>query len=178
MLLFSNRCNSLIAKPVYGATREEMTMGIFDKIKHAIWGSPAAAQEEPAATSAETAPVVVETAAATTSPAAEVAAETVVAETTAPAPAAAAPAGPVDVAAMLDAAAEANGQKLDWRKSIVDLMKVLGMEASLAERKELAGELHYTGDMHDSAAMNIWLHKALMTKLVENGGNVPADLMD
>lgn len=71
-----------------------------------------------------------------------------------------------------------NGQHLDWRKSIVDLMKALDLDSSLEARKELAKELHYTGDTGDSATMNMWLHKALMKKLSENGGKVPAELAD
>jgi hypothetical protein len=67
-------------------------------------------------------------------------------------------------------------QKLDWRHSIVDLMKLINLDSSLAARKELAQELNYSGDMNDSASMNIWLHKQVMTKLAENGGNVPAEL--
>ena len=67
-------------------------------------------------------------------------------------------------------------QRLDWRHSIVDLMKLINLDSSLSARKELAQELHYTGDMNDSASMNIWLHKQVMIKLAENGGNVPADL--
>jgi hypothetical protein len=90
---------------------------------------------------------------------------------------AAAPAGPVDVAAILDGMAAANHEKLDWRHSIVDLMKLLGMDSSLSERKELAADLHYTGDTSDSAKMNVWLHKEVMRKLAENGGKVPADLL-
>jgi hypothetical protein len=82
----------------------------------------------------------------------------------------------VDVGAILDRAVAAKGQKLDWRHSIVDLMKALDLDSSLAARKELAHDLHYTGDMSDSAAMNIWLHKAVMKKMAENGGKVPADL--
>jgi hypothetical protein len=70
------------------------------------------------------------------------------------------------------------GQTLDWRHSIVDLMKLLGLDSSLAARKELAQELGYTGDTNDSASMNIWLHKQVMTKLAENGGKVPAELRD
>ena len=72
--------------------------------------------------------------------------------------------------------AAAKTEKLDWRHSIVDLMKVLDLDSSLKARQELAKELHYTGDMNDSAKMNIWLHKQVMTKLAENGGKVPADL--
>jgi hypothetical protein len=82
----------------------------------------------------------------------------------------------VDVAAVLTAMATKNKEKLDWRKSIVDLMKLLNLDSSLSARKELAKELHYSGDMNDSAAMNIWLHKQVMQKLADNGGKVPDDL--
>lgn len=82
----------------------------------------------------------------------------------------------VDVATILDQAVAGKGEKLDWRHSIVDLMKALGLDSSLAARKELAQELKYDGDMNDSAAMNMWLHKALMKKLADNGGKVPTDL--
>ncbi|MFS2174874.1 DUF3597 domain-containing protein [Rhizobium pisi] len=140
-------------------------MGIFDKIKHAIFGEAKAA--EPVATSAPK----TEPAQAPVSPSA--------------APSPAPPASPaqskpttVDIVPILDAAVKKNGQKLDWRHSIVDLMKAVGMDASLAERKELAAELGYTGDTNDSAKMNMWLHKALMKRLSENGGKVPADLLD
>jgi len=77
---------------------------------------------------------------------------------------------------MLTALAAKSGQTLDWKKSIVDLLKLLDLDSSLAARKELASELHYTGDTNDSATMNIWLHKAVMQKLAENGGKVPDDL--
>ena len=90
----------------------------------------------------------------------------------------AAPSAPVDVTAILDDLAGKAGQKLDWRKSIVDLMKLLDLDSSLTARKELAKELKYSGDTNDSASMNIWLHKQVMTKLAENGGKVPADLKD
>jgi hypothetical protein len=95
----------------------------------------------------------------------------------APAAAGTATQGPVDVAAILDRMAAANPEKLDWKHSIVDLMKLLGMDSSLAERKELAADLKYTGDTSDSATMNMWLHKEVMRKLSENGGKVPADLL-
>ena len=98
-----------------------------------------------------------------------------------PAAVAVAPVAPpqvVDVTASLDDLAANAGQKLDWRHSIVDLMKLVGLESSLAERKELADELGYAGDKNDSAAMNIWLHKQVIKKLSENGGKVPAELMD
>ncbi|MEI6001465.1 DUF3597 domain-containing protein [Paraburkholderia bengalensis] len=91
------------------------------------------------------------------------------------APAAAA-AEPVDVEAILTGLADQHPEKLNWRTSIVDLMKLLGLDSSLAARKQLAGDLHYSGDTEDSASMNIWLHKQVMTKLAENGGKVPDDL--
>jgi hypothetical protein len=95
----------------------------------------------------------------------------------APAAAPGAPAQAVDVEAALDKMLASHGEKLDWRHSIVDLMKLVGMDSSLAERKELAADLHYTGDTNDSATMNMWLHKEVMRKLAENGGKVPADLL-
>ena len=82
----------------------------------------------------------------------------------------------VDVDAVLKGMAAQSKQKLDYRHSIVDLMKLLDLDSSLAARKELAKELHYTGDTNDSAAMNVWLHKQVMRKLAENGGKVPDDL--
>ncbi len=88
----------------------------------------------------------------------------------------AAPAATVDVAAVLTKLAVNNNEKLDWQKSIVDLMKLLNLDSSLSARKELAAELHYGGDTNDSASMNIWLHKQVMQKLAENGGKVPDEL--
>jgi hypothetical protein len=103
-------------------------------------------------------------AAATATPAAPTA--------TAPAPA------EVDIMAVLEDLSANSKQKLDWKNSIVDLMKLVGMESSLAERKALATELGYTGDMSDSATMNIWLHKEVMKTMSENGGKVPANMLD
>jgi Domain of unknown function (DUF3597) len=95
------------------------------------------------------------------------------------APPAAMPMSDVDVAAKLDKLAAENPQKLNWRTSIVDLMKLLGMESSLQERKELAEELGYPREgMSDSAKMNIWLHKAVLWEISKNGGNVPKELLD
>ncbi len=88
------------------------------------------------------------------------------------------PVASVDINAVLNAMASRNAEKLDWKKSIVDLMKLVGMDSSLASRKELATELGYTGDKNDSATMNIWLHKQVLKKLAENGGKVPQDLLD
>jgi hypothetical protein len=91
------------------------------------------------------------------------------------------PAGPtplsnVDVEAVLTGLAAKNKEKLDWRKSIVDLMKLLNLDSSIGARKQLAKELGYTGDTNDSAKMNIWLHQQVMDKLAANGGKVPAEL--
>lgn len=92
--------------------------------------------------------------------------------------AAPAPMAQVDAEALLNDMAQKNPQKLNWKTSIVDLMKLLDLDSSLGERKELAKELGYTGDSSDSAAMNIWLHRQVMNKLAANGGTVPADLRD
>lgn len=134
-------------------------MGIFSNIMGKIFGHKTKAAPTTTATKPVPAPAPAPTpTAAPVSPA--------------PAP------QPVGVTAVLDDLAANNPQKLDWRRSIVDLMKLVGMESSLAERKELADELGYTGDKADSAAMNIWLHKQVIKKLSENGGKVPAELMD
>jgi hypothetical protein len=125
-------------------------MSIFSKIKDAIFGKAEAAPA-PAAAAPVAAPV---------------------------ADAGPAPISQVNVEAILDAAHKAIGQDLNWRTSIVDLMKLCGLDSSLGERKELATELGYTGDMSDSASMNIWLHKQVMNKLAANGGYVPAELQD
>lgn len=86
------------------------------------------------------------------------------------------PAPEVDVAGILDFMNDQRDQKLNWRTSIVDLMKLVGLESSLAERKELADELGYTGDKSDSASMNIWLHAQVIQKIRDNGGRLPTDL--
>jgi len=91
---------------------------------------------------------------------------------------AAASGGGVDVAAILNDLASKNSQKLNWKTSIVDLMKLLDMDSSYSNRKDLAKELNFDGDMNDSASMNIWLHKQVMRELAENGGVVPDDLKD
>ncbi len=87
-----------------------------------------------------------------------------------------APAKTVDVAPILDKAVAAKKEKLEWRTSIVDLMKALDIDSSLSARKDLAKELGYTGDTNDSATMNMWLHKQVMAKLAANGGKLPADV--
>ncbi|MFK4810271.1 DUF3597 domain-containing protein [Devosia sp. ZW T5_3] len=170
-------------------------MGLFDDIKAKIFGAPKPAAPVNTTAAAEMAKSIglaaanrvgASVAGAPAKPAAAPsAADTLVAQA-APS-AAAAPAAPkvppaaasdVDVAAILDAAVAKSGQKLDWRKSIVDLLKALGLDSSLSARKKLAAELAYTGDTDDSAKMNIWLHKQVLQKLAANGGTVPADLLD
>ncbi|UXN74001.1 DUF3597 domain-containing protein [Devosia sp. A8/3-2] len=167
-------------------------MGLFDDIKAKIFGAPKPAAPAETTAAAEMAKSIGLAAAnrvgasvtgAPAKPAATPsAADTLVAQaapSAAPAPKAApAAASDVDVAAILDAAVAKSGQKLDWRKSIVDLMKALGLDSSLSACKELAAELAYTGDTGDSAKMNIWLHKQVLQKLAANGGTVPADLLD
>jgi Domain of unknown function (DUF3597) len=158
-------------------------MSIFGSIMSAIFGhsssqapeAPAAATDAPATSAAQSAPAA--TPAEAPVDAAPAAATDAPATSAAQSAPAAAPAGaPVDVAAIMDNLASQATQKLDWRNSIVDLMKLINLDSSLTARKELAQELNYTGDMNDSASMNIWLHEEVMTKLAENGGNVPDEL--
>jgi len=96
---------------------------------------------------------------------------------TAPGSSGSQPMAQVDVEKVMNDLAAKNKERLDWRRSIVDLMKLLNLDSSLSARKELAKELGYTGDTNDSATMNIWLHKQVMQKLAANGGKVPADLL-
>ena len=103
------------------------------------------------------------------------------AQTTAPPAPQAKPAAPmalVDVEGILNDLAASSGQQLNWRSSIVDLLKLLNIDSSLQARKELANELNYKGDTGDSAHMNMWLHRQVMNRLAANGGKVPADLRD
>ena len=134
---------------------------------HKAAEAPAAAAPAPAA-AAQPTPVAAGASAAPVAPAAAAAA----------AVATPAPLNQVDVAAVLDGMAAKSGEKdLDWRKSIVDLMKVVGMDSSFKARQELAKDLNYTGDMHDSASMNIWLHKEVMQRFAANGGKLPSNLV-
>ena len=133
-------------------------MSIFGKIMSSIFGGSAHAASAANATPADIAA------------AAAGAAATVL-------PAGPTPMASVDVTAVMDKLAEANDEDLDWRKSIVDLMKLIGMDSGLAHRKELAKELGYTASTSDSAAMNVWLHKQVMTKIAANGGTVPKELL-
>jgi hypothetical protein len=84
---------------------------------------------------------------------------------------------PVDIAHTLDALADKADQRLDWRHSVVDLMKLLDMDSGLDARRELAEELHWPGDPSAAGAMNVWLHKEIMRRVAENGGKVPAELL-
>jgi len=151
-------------------------MGLFNTLMSKIFSHPAASAP------ATTAPAQAPSAATAGAPAAQTPAPSALGaaatQTAAVAPAAPAPAKQVDVAAVLNDMAAKNSEKLDWKHSIVDLMKLVGMDSSLAARKELATDLHYTGDMSDSASMNMWLHKEVLKKLSENGGKVPADLLN
>jgi hypothetical protein len=134
-------------------------MSIFGKIMSAIFGSNASAT--PATPTASAGGAAAGTASAPAS-----------SSTSTSMPAAQS----VDVAAIVDKAAAAKGEKLQWRTSIVDLMKALDIDSSLTARKELAKELGYTGDSNDSASMNIWLHKQVMAKLAANGGKLPPEI--
>ena len=142
-------------------------MSVLGKIVSTIFGhANAASAAAPSAPASRAAPSG--TAAPQGSPAAS--------STSAPSTPARTSAAPVDVAAILSKLAASNKEKLDWQKSIVDLMKLLKLDSSLTARKDLADELHYTGDKNDSATMNIWLHRQVMQKLAENGGKVPEEL--
>ncbi len=148
-------------------------MSMFGNIVSALFHhAPAAAPEQTAAADA-TAPAASTPAASAPDAASAPAAGG--APTASAAPAGSAP-QTVDATAVLEGLAAKDPQKLDWRHSIVDMMKLLDLDSSLSSRKQLAQELHYSGDMDDSASMNVWLHSEVMKKLSENGGKVPADL--
>jgi len=155
-------------------------MGLFNNLMSKIFGhaAPAAAKGPQTAAAAAAAPTTggIQVTGAMAPPTAAPAPPVVAGAP--PTQPAAAPAPPVvDVAAVLNDMAKKNPEKLDWRKSIVDLMKLVGMDSSLGARKQLATELNYTGDMGDSASMNVWLHKQVLVKLAENGGKVPPELL-
>jgi hypothetical protein len=146
---------------------EERTMGIFDTLKNAIFGSQPQARPGPATAipqaSQTAAPTARTAGAAPTSAAMQGAAG-------------ASAAAPVDIEEVLNAMAAKKPEKLNWQSSIVDLMKLVDLDPSLSNRKELAGELGYTGDTQDSAKMNVWLHHEVMEKLAASGGKVPDSL--
>ena len=127
-------------------------MSIFSAIKNAIFGHPAAAQTADASAPAAAAAPTDATPAATTAP--------------------------VDVEAVLTQISSDKGNPdLNWQSSIVDLMKLLGIDSSLSNREQLATELGYSGEKNGSAEMNNWLHKATMQQLADNGGRVPANML-
>ena len=144
-------------------------MSIFGDIMSAIFGSSAKAETPAAGTQA---PAAKPAAASPSSSPSATSAPSVSAAPSKPA----VPAQAVDVAAVLDARRKNSKQKLNWRTSIVDLMKLLELDSGKAARKKLAEELHYTGDTKDSGKMNVWLHKQVMIKLAANGGKVPEEL--
>jgi hypothetical protein len=149
---------------IYGSFWEQ-PMSVFGKIMSAIFGHSATAAPTGGVAPADAAPSSSGSAAAPAPSGA--------------APSASTPAAPpqsVDVAAIVDKAAAAKHEKLEWRTSIVDLMKALDIDSSLAARKELAKELGYSGDTNDSASMNVWLHKQVMAKLAANGGKLPPEI--
>ncbi len=126
-------------------------MGLFSKILEKLGFGSSAAQAAPAPKTAPASPTPAPPAAMTV----------------------------VDVVAKLEGLAKGHPEKLNWKVSIVDLMKLLGLESSLAARKELATELGCPAQkMGDSAQMNMWLHKTVLRKLAENGGNIPKELLD
>ena len=144
-------------------------MGILSNIFNKIFPNSNSAKEAQAKAQAQNAPAAAPRPTTTAAPGAPAA------PTAAPAPAAM---DEVDVEAILNSKLQASGQQLNWRTSIVDLLKLLDLDSSLQSRKELAAELNYSGDTSDSATMNIWLHRQVMNKLAANGGKVPADLKD
>jgi hypothetical protein len=154
-------------------------MSIFGSIMGAIFGK-GSAQASGSPTAAPSAPAAKGSAQASGSPTAAPSAPAAKGSAQASASPTAAPSAPVaqtvDIAAIVDKAAAAKGEKLEWRTSIVDLMKALNLDSSLTARKQLAKELNYTGDTNDSATMNVWLHKQVMGKIAANGGKLPADI--
>ncbi|MBV9130938.1 MAG: DUF3597 domain-containing protein [Verrucomicrobia bacterium] len=150
-------------------------MGIFNNLMSKIFGhanpSSSSATPAPSSTTIESA-----TAPSGTTPAASAVSPATAAPATTP-DTADAPVQTVDVTAILDGLAAKNSEKLDWKKSIVDLLKLVDMDSSLSARKQLAKELHYPGDENDSAAMNVWLHKQVLRELSEHGGKIPRELL-
>jgi hypothetical protein len=152
------------------ATTQEDKMSVFGSIVSAIFGSKHAASVTATAGSSSPPP---------SSPATSASVRTAAGATAAAAPAGATAAKPIsraDVEAILAKLADEQDEDLDWKSSIVDLMKLLKLDSGLGARKQLAQELGYTGALDGSAAMNVWLQKQVMTKLAESGGKVPDSL--
>jgi uncharacterized protein DUF3597 len=149
-------------------------MGMFNSLMSKIFGHASAATsttKAPSSTTIESA-----TAPSGRTPAASPVSAATAAPAATPDPAAV-PVQTVDVTAILDGLAAKNSEKLDWKKSIVDLLKLLDMDSSVPARKQLATELLYPGDENDSATMNVWLHKQVLRELSEHGGKIPPDLL-
>jgi hypothetical protein len=150
---------------------------MFSNLMSKVFGHATKTVTAPAAASPAAAPAA--TAAGTSAGSAlGSASATPAAGSSTPAPVPATAPVEVDVTAILDELAAKNPEKLDWKKSIVDLLKLVDMDSSLSARKELAAELKYSGDTSDSAALNVWLHKEVIKQIAANGGKVPASLLD
>jgi 3-oxoacyl-ACP reductase-like protein len=149
-------------------------MGMFTNLMAKIFGHASAAPTATVTTPSTT--IESATAPSATTPAASAVAPATAAPAAAP-EVASAPAQAVDVTAILDGLAAKNPEKLEWKKSIVDLLKLVDMDSSLSARKQLATELHYPGDENDSATMNVWLHKEVLRQLSEHGGKIPRELL-
>ena len=156
-------------------------MSIFGDIMSKIFGGSAKA-ETSGAPSASTAPTSTSTPPTSGSPTPTASGSVPVGRTAAPsastAPSSTPPQATIDIKAVLRDLAKSKKQKLNYDKSIVDLLKLLDLDSSATARKELATELGYSGDMKSSAKMNVWLHKQVMIKLAANGGKVPKEWMD
>jgi hypothetical protein len=149
-------------------------MGMFNNLVSRILGHPIGSIRA-GLTPPDTPNMSIESATASspTTPAASA----IASATPAPSAPSAAPAETADVTAILDERAAKHPEKLDWKGSIVDLLKLVDMDSSLSARKELAAELNIPGDQNDSAAMNVWLHKQVLRRLAEHGGKIPRELL-
>jgi 3-oxoacyl-ACP reductase-like protein len=149
-------------------------MGMFTNLMAKIFGHASTAPTATATIPSTT--IESATAPSATTPAASAVSSATAAPAATP-EAAAEPTQSVDVTAILDGLAAKNPEKLDWKKSIVDLLKLVDMDSSLSARKQLATELHYSGDQNDSATMNVWLHQQVLRQLSEHGGKIPRELL-
>jgi hypothetical protein len=153
-------------------------MGMLTSLISKIFGHANVASSAPSATpAAGNTTIQSATAPSATTPAASPVSPATPAPAATPPEPVAAPAQTVDVTGTLDNLAAKNPDKLDWKRSIVDLLKLVDMDSSLSARKKLASELHYTGDENDSATMNVWLHKQVLRELSEHGGKIPPELL-
>jgi hypothetical protein len=161
---------------IKSGTETSTIMGLFNNLMSKIFAHPASkapqtAAPAPTAGGLQAAPALAPQPAAASAPSVAAGASTMQSAAKSPAP------QTVDVAAVLNGMAKTNPEKLDWRKSLVDLMKLVGMDSSLSARKQLATESQCSGDMNDSSSINVWRYKQVLIKLAENGGKVPAELL-